>query len=146
MKWTCRLLTLTIPLCRWWWPSTWMWTGELRQIYTQGIKFSFFNSFENMVMADMELGVMMRLNLQWKDSRSKQQHLIIFWPSYDHQTFFISEDQLRLQFNNIREDQFQNDVAPEKQERLWLPIIRLSSSTHFNPLKLWTLIIADFFV
>ena len=33
---------------------------------------------------------------------------------------------LRLQFNNIREDQFQNDVAPEKQERLWLPIIRFS--------------------
>ena len=39
-----------------------------------------FNSFENMVMADMELGVMMRLNLQWKDSRSKHPHkfLIIF--------------------------------------------------------------------
>ena len=35
---------------------------------------------------------------------------------------------LRLQFNNIREDQFQNDVAPEKQERLWLPIIRFSLS------------------
>ena len=39
------------------------------------------NSFENMVMADMELGVMMRMNLQWEDNR--------------------------LQYNNIREDQFQ---------------------------------------
>ena len=38
-------------------------------------------SFENMVMADMELRVMMRINLEWKDSR--------------------------LQFNNLRADQFQ---------------------------------------
>ena len=49
------------------------------------------NSFENMVMADMELGVMMRINLQWKDSRSK---LIYSNSIYsNHHTSFISEDE-----------------------------------------------------
>ena len=110
------------------------------------------NSFENMVMADMELGVMMRINLQWKDSRSKLQlkashHILSIILSLHlkinpHLKGHKDLTQLRLQFNNIREDQFQNDVAPEKQERLWLPIIRLSSSTHFNPLTIWTFSIA----
>jgi hypothetical protein len=59
-------------------------------------------SFEKMVMADMALGVMMRINLQWKDSR--------------------------LQYNNIRMDQFQNDVEPEKQSNLWLPVVSFSTA------------------
>jgi len=53
--------------------------------------------FENIVMKDMSLRVMMRLNLQWLDSR--------------------------IQFNNIREDEFKNDVSAHKQEALWAPLI-----------------------
>ena len=43
------------------------------------------------------LGVMFRLNLIWRD--------------------------LRLQFNNIRTDQYLNDVSSGKQEKMWIPEI-----------------------
>ena len=43
------------------------------------------------------LGVMFRLNLIWRD--------------------------LRLQFNNIRTDQYLNDVSSGKQEKMWIPVI-----------------------
>ena len=77
--------------------------------------------FENIVMKDMSLRVMMRLNLQVKKCLED-----IIHNHHDNDEtgegvllqlyLFLQWLDSRIQFNNIREDEFKNDVSAHKQE------------------------------
>ena len=78
--------------------------------------------FENIVMKDMSLRVMMRLNLQVV---KKYLEDIIHNHHDNDETgegvlfqlyLFLQWLDSRIQFNNIREDEFKNDVSAHKQE------------------------------